>query len=335
MFQRFSVCNGDADGLCSAVQWYHHEPGPVTLVTGLKRERALVDRVEAGAGDEVNIFDIAMACNRDGLLRLLKAGVRVRYVDHHAVGFDIPSGALFEPRIDTAEDACTSLLVDQRIGGACHGWALVGAYGDNLAERADRLAVEWGFDVGDRLCLRRMGEAINYNAYGETQGDVHVAPERLYEIMVRYRDPRDMLARERVIDELDARRRQDVFRALAVRPHWSGPNGSALVLPDAPWSRRALGAVANELANAEQLRAHAVMVRQGSGVLTVSVRAPLATPYGADALCQRFGGGGRARSAGVESLPDADLGRFIDALSACRWAAPSNEDAQSGPAAAR
>lgn len=24
---------------------------------------------------------------------------------------------------------CTSLLVDQRIGGACHGWALVGAYG--------------------------------------------------------------------------------------------------------------------------------------------------------------------------------------------------------------
>ena len=49
MPRRFSVCNGDADGLCSAVQWFVHEPGSVVLVTGLKHERALLDRIDAHA----------------------------------------------------------------------------------------------------------------------------------------------------------------------------------------------------------------------------------------------------------------------------------------------
>jgi len=319
MFRRFSVCNGDADGLCSAVQWLMHEPGAATLVTGLKRESALLDRVDARAGDEVNIFDIAMSHSRPALVRLLEAGARVRYFDHHAVATDVPAGALFEARIDTDGEICTSLLVDRRIGGACHGWALVGAYGDNLPEIADRLAVEWGFDIGDRLRLRRMGEAINYNAYGDRECDVQVAPERLYEIMTRYRDPRDMLAQEAVVDEIDALRRHDVYRALAVPPRWTDPSGSVLVLPDEPWSRRALGSVANELANAEPHRAHAVLRRHPLGGFMVSVRAPLQAARGAHALCRGFGGGGRARAAGIDALPATDLDDFVAAFSATAW----------------
>ena len=320
MFRRFSVCNGDADGLCAAVQWVMHEPGPLTLVTGLKRELSLLERVDAGVGDEINIFDLAMSRNRAALLRLLKAGARVRYFDHHAIGDELPTGSLFEAMVDTASDTCTSLLVDRRIAGACHGWALVGAYGDNLTGVADRLASDWGYGKGDRLRLRRMGEAINYNAYGNDEPDVLIVPARLYEIMVRYRDPRDMLAHESVIDEIDALRRQDVLRALAIAPYTQDPRASVLLLPDEPWSRRVVGTLANELANDEPQRAHAVlMTRDGGKAYVVSVRAPLEQPNGADALCRDFGGGGRARAGGVDSLPAADLDRFVAAFAAVRW----------------
>ena len=89
-----------------------------------------------------------MQRNRAALLGLLGVGVRVRYFDHHAVR-DIPSHALLEAKIDQASDVCTSLLVDRRIGAAVRAWALVGAYGDNLAGVADRLAADSGIGSDD------------------------------------------------------------------------------------------------------------------------------------------------------------------------------------------
>jgi hypothetical protein len=54
-----------------------------------------------------------------------------------------------------------------------------------------------------------------------------------------------------------------------------------------------------------------VLVR-GQGGYTVSVRAPLTRPHGADALCTKFEtGGGRAGAAGINLLPEAELTRFI------------------------
>ena len=323
MSQRFDVCNGDADGLCAALQWRLHEPAPATLQTGLKREIALLERVHANAGDEVNVFDLSMQRNRAALLGLLGAGVRVRYFDHHAVR-DIPSHPLLEVQVDCTSDVCTSLLVDRRIGGAFRAWALVGAYGDNLAGVADRLAADSGIDSVDSTRLRRLGEAINYNAYGDNERDVCIAPARLYAVMARYRDPRDMLAHERIADEIDTRRRADLRQALAWPPHWQDAHGSVLVLPDAAWSRRVLGCFANELANGQPQHAHAVLKPHGAGTgaYAVSVRAPLALPSGADALCRRFGGGGRARAAGIDGLPADDLERFLEAFASTRWGEP-------------
>jgi hypothetical protein len=322
MSQRFDVCNGDADGLCSAVQWRLHEPACVTLVTGLKRHLDLLKDVPAGRGDEVNVFDLALPPNRSALQRLLDAGARVRYFDHHAPDSALPTATLFEARFDTASDTCTSLLVDARTGGACHGWALAGTYGDNLGEVADRLAAGWGFDASDRALLRRLGETINYNAYGEDERDVRIAPASLYEIMVNYRDPRDMLQRETIIDEIDAQRRDDMRRALATTPRWQDARGSVLVLPDAPWSRRVVGALANELANGAPQTAHAVLTARREGGYAVSVRAPLLAPHGAHGLCVRFGGGGRARAGGIDTLPDAELDRFVAEFGAMRWGVP-------------
>ncbi|MFS2164161.1 MULTISPECIES: hypothetical protein [unclassified Variovorax] len=109
MVRRFDVCNGDADGLCAVVQWRLHEPGPAELVTGLKRDIALLGRVQGQAGDEVNVFDISMQRNRGDLLRLLDDGARARYFDHQAAG-DVLVHPNFEVQFDEKSAACTSLL---------------------------------------------------------------------------------------------------------------------------------------------------------------------------------------------------------------------------------
>jgi hypothetical protein len=330
---RIHVCNGDADGLCAAVQWLMHEPGSVTLVSGLKRERALLGRVQAKAGDEVNVFDLALATNLGALRRLLQAGARVRYFDHHAFAGTLPREALFEPHLETAPDTCTSLLVDRRVGGACHGWALVGAYGDNLHLKADRLGADWGFAGAELDRLRRLGALLNYNAYGDAPTDVRFPPASVHEIMARYRDPLDMLAQETFADELDALRREDLQRAHDAAQRWDGARGTIVTLPDEAWSRRAAGTLANELANAAPGRAHAVLRARSGGGYVVSVRAPLAAPFGADALCRRFGGDGRLAAAGVDLLAARDFDRFVDAFRAMEWLPAGPQPQQLAPSA--
>ena len=72
---------------------------------------------------------------------------------------------------------------------------------------------------------------------------------------------------------------------------------------------------ANELAQAAPERAHALLTRLPEGGFVVSVRAPIARPDGADALCRQFAtGGGRKAAAGINRLPDADYERFADAF---------------------
>lgn len=318
--QRFDVCNGDADGLCAAVQWRLHDPSPATLLTGLKHDIALLAKVHAKVGDEVNVFDLSMQRNGADLLRLLQAGVRIRYFDHHAVE-RIPEHPLLDAHIDCASDVCTSLLVDRHLGGVFRAWAVVGAYGDNLPMAAERLSRGADFDAGDRALLQRLGEAINYNAYGDDERDVFIAPRHLFDVMVRYPDPRDMIAHEAIVDAMDDVRRSDLRRAFMVPPLCREAAASVHVLPDAPWSRRVLGCFANELANAEPECAHAVLKPQDKGYV-VSVRAPLTAPWGAHELCREFGGGGRARAAGIDGLAHDDLARFVKAVANMRWGEP-------------
>lgn len=322
MNRQFDVCNGDADGLCATVQWRWFEPGAATLITGLKREIALLGRVQVQArgGDQVNVFDLSMQRNQDALQALLASGVRVRYVDHHATG-EIPRHPLLQAHVDLGRDVCTSLLVDGLIQGACRGWALVGAYGDNLTLLADALAAASGFDATARAALRRIGEAINYNAYGDSELDVRITPHALYRLMQAYRHPLDMLAAEPVLDELDAQRQADLHQARALQPLWQGPSGQVLLLPDAPWARRVIGVLANELANAGPDLAHAVLRQQADGSYSASVRAPLRQPSGAEAVCQAFGGNGRARAGGIDALPADLLPRFMAAFASAPWGA--------------
>lgn len=316
------VCNGDADGLCAVLQWRLQTPAPATLVTGLKRDIALLDQVQAGPGDEVLVCDVSLQRNRAALLRLLAAGARVRYFDHHAPP-DVPDHPNLEIHIDLDSRTCTSLLMDRHLGGAHRSWALVGAYGDNLTGVADALAARTGMNTEDSDRLRMLGETINYNAYGEEERDVFIAPARLYETLLRYRDPLDLLKRESLAQQLDALRRDDLRLASELPPYWQNGRASVTLLPDAGWSRRVIGCLANELARAEPHKAHAVLKAVRGDAYVVSVRAPLSAAGGARELCHRFGGAGRAGAAGIDRLPAQDLDRFLESFGATCWGAPS------------
>src|SRR6266849_7449598 len=93
--------NGDADGLCALQQLRLVETQQATLVTGVKRDIALLRRIQGEAGDAVTVLDVSLHQNREDLLRLLESGVSVRYFDHHHAGA-LPRHSLLEAHIDEA-----------------------------------------------------------------------------------------------------------------------------------------------------------------------------------------------------------------------------------------
>ena len=310
----YDVCNGDADGLCAVLQWRRHVPRQATLVTGLKRDIALLQRVPVERAREVLVCDVSMRRNRDALLRLLDAGAHVRYFDHHDAG-PVPVHDGLEAHLDAGSEVCTSLLMDRHLGGRARAWALAGAYGDDLVTVADRLAAGSGFDAAQRTALRRLGQAINYNAYGEDEHDPLIAPADLYRTMAEWGDALAMATQAPIVAALDERRRADLAQGLALAPARRDEGSRVTILPDAAWSRRVIGSLANELAGAHPDEAQAVLRPLAPGGYAVSVRAPRSRPGGADALCRAFGGTGRAAAAGIDVLPAEALERFVRALS--------------------
>ncbi|HEU4621990.1 MAG TPA: hypothetical protein VFS42_07180 [Burkholderiaceae bacterium] len=210
--ERYIVCNGDADGLCAALQWRWHDPRPATLITGLKRDVELLRRVPPTSAREVVVFDLSMPRNARALTALLEHGVNVRYFDHHAANTPVRHPRL-QAHLDSHANVCTCVLVDRYLHGARRAWAVVGAWGDNLASGARRLARLAELSNDQCETLRMLGEAINYNAYGDTEADVLIAPARLYDLLASYRDPLDAAAREPVVAQLMARQADDLRQA--------------------------------------------------------------------------------------------------------------------------
>ena len=129
------VFNGDADGICALHQLRLADPLDSQLVTGIKRDIALLERVIAKAGDEMTVLDISLDKNREALVKLLDAGVKVKYIDHHFAG-KIPQHENLTAVIDTQPAVCTSLLVNHLLEHKYLPWAVAAAFGDNLFESA-------------------------------------------------------------------------------------------------------------------------------------------------------------------------------------------------------
>jgi hypothetical protein len=307
---RFDAFNGDADGICALHQLRLASPEEAILVTGVKRDIALLERVAARAGDCVTALDISMAVNRPALVALLERGVRVQYFDHHFAG-NIPVHRNLTAVIDTAPDVCTGMLVDRHLRGRYRVWAAVAAFGDSLFPEGQALAGELGLAAPQVRDLCSLGEALAYNAYGDSEADLIVHPAALYRTLHAYTDPFEFMRSEPLYLALREARRADLARALRVEPETLHSGATIYALPDAPWSRRVGGALANRRASDFPERAHAVLVPRSDDGYSVSVRAPLCNRTGADALCRKFPtGGGRAAAAGINRLPADQLPTF-------------------------
>ena len=290
-------------------------PRPAELVTGVKRDIALLERVEAERGDELTVLDVSLQVNAVALERALDSGARVRYFDHHAHG-EIPRHPALEAHLDTAPDTCTSLIVDRHLEGRHRMWAVVAAFGDNLVDAAVRAAQPLGLDHTELARLHELGECLNYNAYGDSVDDLHYHPADLYRTISRYADPRHFIFDEPVFGVLKTAYSDDLARAQAQPPHWASDTAALYILPDAAWSRRVSGLYGNRLARGLPRWAHAVLVAKAGGY-SVSVRAPMELPRGADVLCQQFAsGGGRQGAGGINFLPESELDRFTRAFQA-------------------
>lgn len=140
----YDVFNGDADGLCALHQLRLEYPLDSVLVTGAKRDVALLGRVPAQPGDAVTVLDVSVASNRTALMALLERGVAVQYFDHHFAG-ELPAHAGLRAVIDTSPQLCTGILVDRYLQGRRRIWAVVAAFGDNLKPAAHALAssLDW------------------------------------------------------------------------------------------------------------------------------------------------------------------------------------------------
>ena len=107
----YDVFNGDADGICALQQLRLARPRTAMLVTGVKRDNALLACVDAGEGDTVTVLDVSYRRNGDDVKRLLAAGARIRYIDHHDPGA-VAEHPWLEVHIDTDEGNAVDLKPD-------------------------------------------------------------------------------------------------------------------------------------------------------------------------------------------------------------------------------
>lgn len=310
----YTVFNGDADGLCALQQLRLRQPqeaGSWRLITGVKRDIALLATLGPVRSARIMVLDLSLDKNRTALQALLAAENRVLYIDHHHAG-EIPDSPLLEPHINPAPSVCTALLVDRLPGASFSPWAVVGAFGDNLHAPAMERARELGLDQETCDRLQELGTLLNYNSYGESLLDLHVSPLALCSEMRPYADPLHYLRSSALLPLIRKGYEEDQRHLGKDSTCEEGAGGRVFFLPNAAWARRIVGTFANRCAGEEPAKAHAILQRQDDGTLRVSVRAPLLRPEGADLLCRFFAGNGRSAAAGINSLPAHELARFLE-----------------------
>lgn len=311
MIQYFDIFNGDADGICALIQLRLVNPVESQLITGVKRDIALLQKVEASSGDQITVLDISLDRNRSDLDRLISVGAHITYFDHHYAG-QIPQSSYLNTVIDESPDTCTSLLVDRYLNRQYSLWAITAAFGDNLVQIAEQRCVMAHLNSIDTQKLHQLGELINYNGYGTQIDDLHFHPARLYQALKQFQDPREAYDEAPEIATLVTGYTEDMEHAKMMIAEIATSTAAVYRLPDTAWARRAVGVWANDLSQDFPARAHLIICPDGENSYTVSVRAAKDHPYGASAFCRRYpGGGGREAAAGINKLPESSLGELI------------------------
>ncbi|MDP2562123.1 DHH family phosphoesterase [Psychrobium sp. 1_MG-2023] len=313
---QYDVFNGDADGIIALLQLQLYNPTNSVKITGVKRDIALLKRVDVKAGDTIRVLDISMEKNLEALNNALVMGADVFYVDHHRTG-DIPKSDNLKAYIDLDANTCTSLIISKLLDNEFHLWAITAAYGDNLFAKADEEADKLGLTLQQKQQLKAFGTYINYNSYGNDVSDLHYPPTELFEMLLAYSSPFDVINKvDSVYHKLSTAYDYDMEKSRAAEVLFDSKVAKVILLEDAAWSRRVSGVLGNDLANQSPSKAHAVISYNNEGGYTVSVRAPLLNKQGADIVCSHFKtGGGRTAAAGINHLDRSELSEFIRVLS--------------------
>ena len=308
----YDVFNGDADGICALQQLRLQSPREATLISGLKRDIDLLQRVDAQSGDVITVLDVSLDKNSDAVVAALAIGARVFYADHHFSG-EIPQHELLDCHIDLAADTCTSLIVNNLLGNAHARWAVVGAFGDNFDQPATELGQTIGLDAGSLEQMQQLGICLNYNGYGFELDDLLFHPIELYRLLQPYADPLEFMENEPGYASLLTQYEDDMAHARTFNADSTSSAGAVYLLPNEGWAKRIVGVMGNDLAKQYPNRAHALLVDMGDEHHRVSVRAPYNRKDGADELCRQFpSGGGRKAAAGINTLAQDSLENFID-----------------------
>ena len=323
--------NGDADGLCALQQLRlagaSAAERAATLITGVKRDIALLGRVERGGrGDDCTVLDISLDVNRAGLLALLETGVAGPLL-RSPLRWRHPAGREAGAHIDLQPER-----VHEHARRSVPGTDVQGA-GRSPAPSATACPTRGGRWPGGRALRRRrpsaaqeLGVAVNYNAYGETIADLHVPPVELADEMLGLRRPAGVRRRVGRVPQAGrrlSRRHGAGAPARAVAP---GPGRDRLSAAGPAWARRASGTLANDLAKANAGSAVAIVSSKTDGGYLVSVRVPRDGTTSAEEFCREFPtGGGRRTAAGINNLPAEALNDFVTAFEGVRRLTPTNE----------
>ncbi|WP_348272996.1 DHH family phosphoesterase [Shewanella aestuarii] len=285
----YDVFNGDADGILSLLQLRKAKPSETTLITGVKRDIALVKNVPLKSAKKVNVLDISLEKNIDQVNLLLAEGVDILYADHHRSG-DLPDSRFFSALIDTDPNTCTALIIDQMLNGQYREWAITAAFGDNLNARASQLAEQQGLNTQQAAELKELGVLINYNGYGAAIEDLHYHPADLYKQLLQYDSPFDVISdKSSPFSYLQNAYAEDISKAKAIQPSYISDSLLVVELPNSAWSRRVSGVFGNLLANEAPNRAHAVLTTNLDQITyTLSLRAPMLNKQGAGDICAQF-----------------------------------------------
>jgi hypothetical protein len=233
---RYYVFNGDADGLCALQQLRLVEPGDATLVTGVKRDIGLLERVNAAGADAITVLDISLDRNR-------RLGCCALFRPSYAG--EVPEHPHFEPHI---EEISGSVPHTGRSPSTDASRGDRSAFGDGLPRVGAAMAsaidsIIHGGDIGE--------QSISTIMPGRTSPISH-SPRRTANQMVPFEDPPISFGSRRRSHGWPQATGWCAGKCTAACA--AGARATIVVLQDEPWARRVIGVLANELARLPRQR---------------------------------------------------------------------------------
>lgn len=300
----YDIFNGDADGITSLLQLHLENPITSKKITGVKRDTALIKKIRPKPGDNVRVLDIGLDKNFNEIKKILEKEVNVFYADHHKCK-KLLSYENLSMHLKTDKNYCTSLIISELLDKKFHLWAIVGAFGDNLIEKANYESKIMNLSVEEYNQLRSLGFILNYNSYGKNLKDLLIHPASLFNLLLKFENPFEVFAKkDSIYYQIKSQYLSDIKNLSFEEVIYENSHCKVIELPNESWSRRVIGPYCNRLCNSDRERAHAVIIKNDDETYMVSIRSSSQYFKRASEIAVRFGGGGRELAAGIDNLID-------------------------------